>query len=324
MKKLLATIQGLWKDLHTKEHRNGKNALTRYVLFFMFFLFFDATHEWYTQSRFGYALRTSDGFIGYLPYIFFLAFLCIRFKKIISVPKLTPKIVHFFLFFLSALFFFSLPAKFNFVHSETLTILIQLCFLSIGYVSLFFSTMGIGFVQYFFVDLSLLILLLIPSRLAPILIDTFWQYSSHVTMFGLSLLLPLFRLDYSIVPHEYLVRVKDFTVIIGPPCAGIHSLTAFTILFGAILLLVREKRKMKKGATLFYYLFGLICVFFLNSLRVLLIILVGVYYSKEFAVNLFHKSIGSLLLLLFFTAYTSFIMPKIILSQSKQKEKNDK
>ncbi|PIR03680.1 MAG: hypothetical protein COV59_04800 [Candidatus Magasanikbacteria bacterium CG11_big_fil_rev_8_21_14_0_20_39_34] len=115
------------------------------------------------------------------------------------------------------------------------------------------------------------------------------------------------------------VSVEDFSLFIGPPCAGIHSLVAFATLFWALLLLAQERgyRIQYKVAIPSFFL-GLLLVFVVNSLRVFSIILVGIFYSRDFAVTLFHSFIGAFLLILFFILYIHLLYPKMIKVDEKQ------
>ncbi len=302
----------LKKIFSEKKYWQVKSLVLRFFSFLCIFFLVDFTHETYTQKYFGYAVRTSDGFINYLPYLFLGAFFVLRLPSFFTGPQNNHTKILSSVYTYLALFFFLMPVPRSIFESNLSLIFVQSIFMLLGYISLFVAILGKNFIKKFSVDLSVIILLIIPSHLAPLLIDHFWQYSSRVTLAGLSLLFSLLHIDGVIIPSEFAVRMKDFSVIVGPSCAGIHSLTAFTVLYGAILLLASKDVAFKGYYAALFYAIGLFAVFLLNSIRVFLIILVGVYYSKDFAIHLFHETIGSVLLLSFFILYTSFILPKIL------------
>lgn len=314
-------LKEFWRLLHTKEYKNTRKIYFRAIIYILLFFLVDYFHETYTQSLFNFAVRTSDGFVNFLPYIFLGVFFVLRFRNFSSVPKLKRQWWEGIFFTLCSIYFFAASTKFDFLQSDAERMFMQSAYLLCGYSSLFILLFTLRFVRYFFTDLLLIVLLLIPTHLAPIIIDHFWEYSSRVTLFGISLFLHILPVDSAIVADQFLVRVKDFSVIVGPPCAGIHSLTAFTILYSIIVLLINQKQKIHNARAFGFYFLGLVLVFLLNSIRVLSIIFVGVYYSKEFAVNLFHETIGSVLLLTFFILYTSWVIPKIGNPQNLVKSK---
>lgn len=292
-------------------HHRTKSVFWRFAIFFAIFVLFDIFHESFTQAHYGYTVGTSDGFVNYVPYALILVFIFLRFRSFATLPPFRVPIAWTVTFGLLSLIFFRLPANVWYQDSVGM-IFTQSLWLFFTYTCLFVAIFGRPFIQRYFHDLCLVVLILIPYRLSPLLIDYFWEESSYITTFGLSLFLKLSQLPHQVVYQDLSVTLKDFTIIVGPPCSGIQSLTAFTALFFAIIFLASQKRKIYFGKALAAFLFGFILVFLLNSFRILLILLVGVYYSQEVAVNLFHETIGAVLFLFFFIAYTSFILPKII------------
>ncbi|MCK5283681.1 MAG: archaeosortase/exosortase family protein [Nanoarchaeota archaeon] len=96
----------------------------------------------------------------------------------------------------------------------------------------------------------------------------------------------------------------DFIVGISQECSGIDSLLLFISLF-SVLLILDWKRMYKKRAVALFAI-GLIGTIAYNILRIYLLMLVGIFYSPEFAVDMFHTNAGWILFLLFFIVFWHF------------------
>ena len=101
-----------------------------------------------------------------------------------------------------------------------------------------------------------------------------------------------------------IIGVGKFIVGISEECSGIDSLLLFLSLFTAILALDWYKINRKRMFMLLVP--GIIFTVFYNILRVYLLILVGVYYDPQFAVDTFHTNIGWILFLVFFVIFWNF------------------
>ncbi|MBD3203201.1 hypothetical protein GF327_02825 [Candidatus Woesearchaeota archaeon] len=98
--------------------------------------------------------------------------------------------------------------------------------------------------------------------------------------------------------------VDTFIVGISKECSGIDSLLLFISLYSAIFVL--DYKILKRKRMLLLLIPGLIGTVSYNILRVYLLLLVGVFISPEFAVDMFHSNIGWILFLLFFMAFWHF------------------
>ena len=99
------------------------------------------------------------------------------------------------------------------------------------------------------------------------------------------------------------IGLEKFSVIIGPPCSGIESLSMFIGLF--LLLIVYDWDSLIRKRTGIIFLLGLVGTFFLNILRMSLILLIGTKYP-HFALNLFHSHVGWILFSVFMLALLYF------------------
>ena len=142
--------------------------------------------------------------------------------------------------------------------------------------------------------------------------EIYWNHFSALTLRMLMFILPHIGLPYFLNPSRFLVELNHFRIYIGPTCAGTQSITAFTGLFAVTLLMLKKRNiHIKIGRACFFYCIGFILAYALNSLRVLLILLVGALYDQQFAITLFHNAIGSILFLIFFVIYIKYALRKI-------------
>ena len=101
-----------------------------------------------------------------------------------------------------------------------------------------------------------------------------------------------------------ILGVGKFIVGISEECSGIDSLLLFLSLYGAIFALDRDR--LNKKRMLLLLIPGIIVTVLYNILRVYVLILVGVFYSPEFAVDTFHTNAGWILFLIFFMIFWHF------------------
>ncbi|MBN2423043.1 archaeosortase/exosortase family protein [Candidatus Woesearchaeota archaeon] len=98
--------------------------------------------------------------------------------------------------------------------------------------------------------------------------------------------------------------VNNFIVGISKECSGIDSLLLFLSLFSVIFVLDWKRLNKKRMLTLLIP--GIIGTVAYNLFRVYVLLLVGVFISPEFAVDMFHSNIGWILFLVFFIIFWHF------------------
>ncbi|MBN2142786.1 exosortase/archaeosortase family protein [Candidatus Woesearchaeota archaeon] len=144
-----------------------------------------------------------------------------------------------------------------------------------------------------------------------------WRlFSATITNILAFLFQPLFPTSYSLIGEAPLLQVSNFTVSIGPPCSGIESMFLFVAFSVGIFAL--DHAKMRKLPYLGASLLGFVGVYFVNILRLFLLMLTGIYVSPEFAVGLFHTNIGWLLFVIYFLCYY-LVMKRFIYYASSTK-----
>ncbi|MBN2459686.1 archaeosortase/exosortase family protein [Candidatus Woesearchaeota archaeon] len=129
----------------------------------------------------------------------------------------------------------------------------------------------------------------------------FFSYSVSKILHGLISFLYGGLSYYEIGIDGPLVGLKDFIINIGPPCSGIDSMFLFIAFSAAIFAL--DHKRIKKSAFFISSAIGFLGVYLVNVIRLLLLVLAGVYISPEFSVGLFHTNAGWILFIIYFLAY---------------------
>ncbi len=141
-------------------------------------------------------------------------------------------------------------------------------------------------------------------KLLSFFIEDRWHQLSFIVIRGVGLLLHILPVEYQILIEQENITVKNFGVVIGPLCSGVSFLSAFiALLFFSILIHRKQNVQFNSGRIALVIFGGCVIGYVANIIRIVLILLVGAYYSPEFAVSTFHASIGSLLFITIFIFY---------------------
>ncbi len=103
------------------------------------------------------------------------------------------------------------------------------------------------------------------------------------------------------VTPPYTLHVQKFGIEVAQACSGLDSLFMFTVLY--LMLWVSEWRQVNflKAVGAFLPLaFGL---YLINIFRVYLLVVIGVLWSPEVAIKLFHTYAGMILFIVYFLAF---------------------
>jgi exosortase/archaeosortase family protein len=257
----------------------------------------------------GQYILISDGLTFYINYILFGLFIVFTWKKIQQIPQYPQQWMQSVICVSIAILLAYYPILYEWAPNTILKMYALLAMAGIGQICIFVGVFNTRFIRAFRFEVLFTILLIIIFYLSSVMIDQHWQYSSYVTFLGLRLILPLLPVTYTLNSEIFEVTVEDFTVFIGPPCAGIHSLMTFVILFLVWIFLTIHRQRFAWGRVCFIFLAGIVGVFLVNTIRVILILLVGAWYSQEFAVTVFHHNIGAILLLLFILLFFKWVAP---------------
>ena len=110
--------------------------------------------------------------------------------------------------------------------------------------------------------------------------------------------------------------VNGFIVGISDACSGIDSLLLFISLY--TLIFVLDWKRLDRKRMWLLLIPGLLGTVAYNILRIYALLLVGLYISPEFAVDMFHTNAGWILFLLFFLEFWHF-GSKWVYHKGKQK-----
>ena len=144
-----------------------------------------------------------------------------------------------------------------------------------------------------------------------------WYYMSlgvaKVVVFVFSLFTSQTSLQVTAV--DPIVTLQNFTVIIGPPCSGIESLSMFFGLW--LLLFVYEQDRLNLFRSVVVLCIGLVGAYVLNIFRVALILIIGTQ-NPDFAVGLFHSQVGWVLFSVFILVLLYFLYPWMLVRGRKK------
>jgi len=140
------------------------------------------------------------------------------------------------------------------------------------------------------------------------LVQNSWQLLSYT----------ITRIEYFIMSNMFdnvrmygneTLGIGSFVVNIGKVCSGVESLLLFTSLYALIFFIDRKKLDTTKMLILFIP--GLIGDFFVNILRITLILILGVWINPQFAVGIFHTNAGWVLFIIYFFVFWYFVYPLV-------------
>jgi hypothetical protein len=114
--------------------------------------------------------------------------------------------------------------------------------------------------------------------------------------------------DYNAISEPVIV-INDVPITIGIACSGIESLTIFISLFIAFILFIWKK--VDKINAIIFLVIGMIGTFFVNLLRVYILVLIG-SHNQELTLRLFHSNLGWIFLAGFYAVFLYFGYGKII------------
>lgn len=300
--------------LRTRNERNNRHAwrfLQRATWFFVLFGLGTWLYPAFTSSAYGYAYVSSDGFVHSVTWPIFALFIVLLWPIIKTSPLIPRNVKKTWIYSLVAIALLAAPLPWIAGASREIGYLLYIAQIIVATVCMAIAIFTPLFFRQFHKELALLLVAIIPLQVAPFVIDTFWEYSSRITLTGLSWILPLIQVPHDIEMASYEVQIESFGVIVGPPCAGILSLSTFSALYVIALAFGSRTMTFSTPKVIMAYIFGLIGTFFLNTMRVLLILLLGAYYDPEFAIGAFHESAGAILFLLFFVLYSWKLLPRL-------------
>lgn len=132
--------------------------------------------------------------------------------------------------------------------------------------------------------------------------QTLWPFFSGFVAKSVYFLLGLIgSADFNISGGLPSLTFNGFMVKIAQTCSGIDSIFLFTALFLGIF--AWDWKILNKKKMIYLFIPGIIGAFMLNILRIFILILIGAYISKSFALNVFHTNASAILFLIYFAVF---------------------
>ena len=112
-----------------------------------------------------------------------------------------------------------------------------------------------------------------------------------------------------------IVGIQGFIAGVYEVCSGVDSMGFFTLAY--FMLIILNWRRITLWKTILMYFVGLIGIFFLNIIRVYILIIIGAKISSTFAINAFHTNAGMVFSVIYFLLFLPFAL-KIIEKKRKK------
>ncbi len=172
---------------------------------------------------------------------------------------------------------------------------------------------GIEFIKYFVQKYKKVIIICLSISIvfyfAIFQVWRLWPYFSGVVLKGVSFLLSLHSFPVREIGYLTLM-VDDFAVRIEQACSGVESIFLFSVLY--ILIALVEWKRFDRKRLILAFVPALIGLFIVNIMRVYLLILVGVYFSPQIMLKLFHTYLGMVLFMIYFGAFWAIFYKRLL------------
>jgi len=301
-------IRAFWEDAGP----NGRSYLKKLVLFFYLYTVF--TLGVYILPYLLYKTNFPQTFQPYLfcfTFLLIVAFSIVRWKKIQAFR--TPRhVASSIVLLLCAILVAGAPVFTGLQHLSELFYLTLFCVQFLVGLLVFVVVFGPPFILAFAGDIAFISALIALSEAYQLITVHYWMYFSHAIIRILSHVIPIATDQCRFDPNTYLISVKSFSVTIFPACAGFDSMAVFSLLFIASMAWLFQTHRLRFNRAVIAYVAGLAVMFALNVLRVAIILLVGAFWNKDLALNLFHTYLSAIFLLATFYIYLRYVIPWII------------
>jgi len=178
-----------------------------------------------------------------------------------------------------------------------------------GTLFLFLSIFGLSFSKDFFKQfknkIGICLIVFVSSLTLIIQFQKLWLYFSKTIAYIVNFLLDLtFNSKLFFSGNTPNLGISNFIVNIGKPCSGIDSMMMFIFLF--VFIAGYDWIKFNKRKLIPLFFIGTIGVFFVNVLRIYLLITIGAFISPTFAIGFFHSNASMILFLIYFGVFWMF------------------
>ncbi len=288
-----------------------KKFLIRLGIFFGVSITITMAHPWLLKYFFNIKFIANEPLILFILVPILMLFVVDRWNSIKILPNYRQR-------FFQTLFFLILAGSFYLVPSSRLQFYLKMdpvasyyLMLYFGHSALFLAIFNWRFVKFFYKDFIIFLSAILLFMVFEVIFTAYWQYFSWIILGGVKLLakvVPGLKVDVSTLN----IALKDFSVSVGSACAGIYSLFAFTLLWVVALYFFQQKYTIIWWRVFFTWLSGMFFVLVFNIVRIVIIVMVGAYWSKDLAINLFHEYLGGIFLLMIFYLYLQLVFPLLI------------
>lgn len=174
--------------------------------------------------------------------------------------------------------------------------------LILGSLFLFVAVFGFKFIKEFIKkfkkEIGFSIIIFISLLFLIVEFQRLWIYFSRIVAKIVYFLLNLtFDAVLTFTGNSPNLGLSNFVVNIGKPCSGIDSMLMFIFLY--VFIVGYDWKILNKKKAMAMFVPGVVSVFFLNIIRIYLLIVIGAFISSEFAIGIFHTSAS----MIFFLAY---------------------
>jgi len=295
--------------------KDNKGYFVRLGIFLVLYGIIFKYHSSLTEYLYGYETKSFQPYFIYILYPILALFTIVKWKNISAMKPYKNKLWQTIVFLILGTAILLSPLKQLLLkYSDAVPHEFIYYFpMFAAYSSIFVGIFNIKFIKKFESELFLLIYVVLLYIVSEVLIEKFWVYFSGTILSALSYILPLFSNTVKIDPSQLMVSMNDFTVNVGATCSGIYSLTTFSFLFVASIMMIRKTSKIDTLKTIVALLAGLVMIFILNIVRISIIVSIGAFYSPDLAMNLFHEYLSAIFLIGLFVFYLYLIFPKILI-----------
>ncbi len=301
-----------WKHIRSafkNASPGGRRFVLRVLVLLGLYTLIVIVHPTITSALHGYRYGLNDWWILLSPYPLFLLFIFYRWHIVKTLPLYRISKAESFLFSLLALAILIFPVNQLGTLHEIIPNLLLLSTFSISFFFLFFALVGATAIRYFLKETITIAGLYLSYTIAQLTIKLHWEAISTSILTSLSKITPLVT-DEAIYNLDYFtVGLNNFILYIGPVCAGAYSIVTFAFLYIIVLIWLSSERHILYGRATLAGIVGVIALYYLNILRVAIILFIGGYVSHELAFQLFHEYMGAIFLALVFMLYLYKVIP---------------
>ncbi len=296
-------------NLDTNQYKSIKANFWRLIIFLGLYTLIGILHPMIQKHFLGTSFESTDKYMEYLIYPIVVIFSLFRWDKIKDLPRYKNNFNQTIIFSATSLIILLIPWV---RMAQAIPDFMNIIYFSVYFFVFFFLFLAIFnsvFLNKFITEIFIIILAYLAFLAIQVTLINYWQYISYIIVWctgkGLSPLGDILKINLD----TFMVSLKDFTVYVGPVCAGLYSVVSFIFLFFIALLFASQRQKLNKTKTVIAIILGALVVFILNIIRVIIIVIIGGFVSEKLALELFHEYLSAIFLLAVFIFYLYKVIP---------------